>query len=101
MSSDATSDADLDGRSPAAEAPSFHMSTDDLRRHGHELVDWIADYLDRVETLPVGSRVRGRGEIVSVEEVKGGVQVVVRMTIEIEGSERPACVIDTISRFFP
>ena len=51
--------------------------------------------------VPVGSRIRGGGEIVSAEEVKGGVQVVVRMTIEIEGGERPACVIDTISRFFP
>lgn len=51
--------------------------------------------------VPVGSRVRGNGEILSAEEVKGGVQVVVRMTIEVEGSDRPACVIDTISRFFP
>ena len=51
--------------------------------------------------VPVGSRVRGGGEIISAEEVKGGVQVVVRMTIEIEGSDRPGCVIDTISRFFP
>ncbi len=50
--------------------------------------------------VPVGSRVRGGGEVISAEEVKGGVQVVVRMTIEIEGSDRPACVIDTISRFF-
>jgi len=51
--------------------------------------------------VPVGSRVRGGGEVISAQEVKGGVQVVVRMTIEIEGSDRPACVIDTISRFFP
>ena len=51
--------------------------------------------------VPVGSKVRGAGEILSAEEVKGSVQVVVRMTIEIEGSDRPACVIDTISRFFP
>lgn len=51
--------------------------------------------------VPVGSRVRGSGEILSAEEVKGGVQVVVRITIEVEGSERPGCVIDTISRFFP
>jgi acyl dehydratase len=51
--------------------------------------------------VPVGSRVRGGGEVISAEEVKGGVQVVVRITIEIEGSERPGCVIDTISRFFP
>jgi acyl dehydratase len=51
--------------------------------------------------VPVGSRVRGSGEVISAEEVKGGVQVVVRMTIEIESGDRPACVIDTISRFFP
>jgi acyl dehydratase len=51
--------------------------------------------------VPVGSRIRGHGEVISAEEVKGGVQVVVRMTIEIEGGDRPACVIDTISRFFP
>jgi acyl dehydratase len=51
--------------------------------------------------VPVGSRVRGGGEVISAQEIKGGVQVVVRMTIEIEGNERPACVIDTISRFFP
>ncbi|TXS92129.1 MaoC family dehydratase [Parahaliea maris] len=51
--------------------------------------------------VPVGSRLRGVGEVVGTEEVKGGVQVVVRMTIEVEGGERPACVVDTISRFFP
>jgi acyl dehydratase len=51
--------------------------------------------------VPVGSRVRGGGELISAEEVKGGVQAVVRMTIEIEGGDRPACVIDTISRFYP
>ena len=51
--------------------------------------------------VPVGSRVRGAGEVISAEEVKGGVQVVVRITVEIEGSDRPACVVDTISRFFP
>ena len=51
--------------------------------------------------VPVGSHLRGGGEVISAEEVKGGVQVVVRMTIEIEGADRPACVIDTISRFFP
>lgn len=51
--------------------------------------------------VPVGSRLRGGGEIVAAEEVKGGVQVVVRMVLEVEGSERPACVVDTISRFYP
>jgi len=50
----------------------------------------------------VGSRLRGIGEVVEVEELKGGAaQVIVRVTVEIEGSERPACVVDTISRFVP
>lgn len=49
----------------------------------------------------VGSRIRGTGEIVKVEEVKGGFQSTVRVTIEIEGSDKPALVIDTISRYFP
>ena len=51
--------------------------------------------------VPVGSRIRGAGEVMSAEEMKGGVQVVVRVTVEIENSERPACIVDTISRFFP
>ena len=49
--------------------------------------------------VPAGSRVRARGEVVSAEEAKGGVQVVVRVTVEVEGSDKPACVVDTVSRF--
>ncbi len=50
----------------------------------------------------VGSRIRGTGEIVTVEEVKGGaIQAIIRVTIEIEGKDRPACVVDTINRYFP
>jgi len=52
--------------------------------------------------VPVGSRVRGVGQLVAAEAVKGGaVQATVRVTVEIEGSDRPACVVDTISRFVP
>ena len=49
--------------------------------------------------VPVGSRIRGRGEITGAEAVKGGVQVHVTVTVEIERAERPACVVETISRF--
>lgn len=51
--------------------------------------------------LPDLVEVRGLGEIVTVEEVKGAVQSIVRVTTEIEGEEKPACVADTISRYFP
>ena len=45
-------------------------------------------------------RLRGHGEIVRVERIKDAVQAVVRITIEIEGGERPACVVDTVSRYY-
>jgi aromatic-L-amino-acid decarboxylase len=35
----------------------FHMTPEEFRRHGRAVVDWIADYYDRVESLPVLSRV--------------------------------------------
>ena len=60
-----------------------------------------ADRLRFLSPVKVGSRIRGAGEIVKVEEIKGAIQSVVRVTIEIEGSEKPACVVDTISRYFP
>lgn len=60
-----------------------------------------ADRLRFLNPVKVGSRIRGAGEIVTVEEVKGAIQSVVRVTIEIEGQEKPACVLDTISRYFP
>jgi aromatic-L-amino-acid decarboxylase len=33
------------------------MSAAEFRRHGHELIDWIADYFDRIEELPVLSQI--------------------------------------------
>ena len=60
-----------------------------------------ADRLRFLAPVKVGARIRGSGEIVSVEEIKGAIQAVVRITVEIEGSDKPACVVDTISRYFP
>ena len=65
--------------------------------------------LDRLRFLApvkVGSRIRAVSEIVSVEEVKGAIQSIVRVTIEIEGpdgqpADKPALVADTISRYYP
>lgn len=51
--------------------------------------------------VPAGARIRATGEVVSAAEAGEGVQVVVRITIEVEGSTKPACVADTVSRFFP
>ena len=65
-------------------------------------VNYGADKLRFPAPVPVGSRIRGSGELLRAEEVKGGaVQAVIRVTVEVEGSERPACVVDTISRYYP
>ena len=63
-------------------------------------VNYGADRLRFPAPVPVGSRIRGAAELVKAEDVKGGVQATVRVTVEVEGSERPGCVIDTISRYY-
>ncbi|MEQ8309478.1 MAG: MaoC family dehydratase [Sphingopyxis sp.] len=60
-----------------------------------------ADRLRFLAPVPVGRRIRGRGEMLSASEIKGAVQSVIRVTIEIEEGDRPACVVDTISRYYP
>ncbi len=35
----------------------FHMTPEQFRKHGYEIVDWIAGYYERIESLPVLSRV--------------------------------------------
>ena len=49
----------------------------------------------------VGDSIRGRGEVVSAAEVGGGVQVVVRIGVDVAGSDKRCCVADTVSRFIP
>jgi aromatic-L-amino-acid/L-tryptophan decarboxylase len=41
---------------------SFHMTAEEFRRHGHAVVDWIADYHARIESFPVLSQAKP-GEI--------------------------------------
>ena len=48
--------------------------------------------------VPVGSKVRGIIELVEVGDVAGGVQLVNKVTVEIEGSERPALVAEWLTR---
>jgi len=49
--------------------------------------------------VPVGSRVRASAEMVSVDDVGGGwFQVVTRFTVEVEGSEKPCCVAESVGR---
>lgn len=49
--------------------------------------------------VPVGSRVRAGAEVAAVEEIPRGVQTTITITIEVEGGAKPACVIESLSRW--
>jgi len=50
--------------------------------------------------VPSGSRVRGRFVLRGYQPIDGGAQLTVEATIELEGSAKPACVAETLSRRF-
>jgi acyl dehydratase len=64
-------------------------------------VNYGSDKVRFPNAVKVGARIRGTGELIAAEKTKdGGYQATVRITIEIEGESRPACVADTISRYY-
>jgi acyl dehydratase len=48
---------------------------------------------------PVGSRIRGRADLVGCEDIRGGVQTTMRITVDVDGRDEPACVVDALSRW--
>lgn len=50
--------------------------------------------------VPVGTRVRARSSLVDAEELgNGAVQTTVSTTVDIEGSDKPACVAESVVRY--
>ena len=51
--------------------------------------------------VPVGSRVRARIKLVACDPLEGGgVQITWGVTVEREGSDKPVCVAETLTRWF-
>ena len=52
--------------------------------------------------VPAGARIRATAEVVDVDDVGGGWwQIVTRFTVEVEGSDKPCCVADSVGRALP
>ena len=88
--------------------------------HGYltlSLIPWLCGGLLRIEgvtrginygsnkvrftnMVPVGSKVRARQKLLSVEPRAGGLQLTNEVTIEIDGQTRPACIAETISLIY-
>jgi acyl dehydratase len=52
-----------------------------------------------ITPVRVGSKIRARAEIAKVDQLDGAVQATVTVTVEIDGSDKPAAVAESIVRF--
>ncbi|MPY82015.1 MAG: dehydratase [Actinophytocola sp.] len=60
-------------------------------------VNYGSDKVRFPAPVPVGSRVRAGAELVELKRGDNGAQATVRVTIEIEGGDKPACVAEVLS----
>jgi acyl dehydratase len=49
--------------------------------------------------LRAGTRVRGTAHLAACDEIPGGVQTTILVTVEVDGAGRPACVVESLSRW--
>ena len=52
-----------------------------------------------ITPVKVGARIRARGEVTAINQLEGAVQATTTITVEIEGSEKPAAVAESIVRY--
>ncbi len=81
-----------------------------LSRLSHETIEVSGDFGMRINyginklrfpaPVPAGSRIRARFTVQSVEDVEGGHQVVWLVTVEVEGSTKPALVAEWVIRYY-
>jgi acyl dehydratase len=64
-------------------------------------INYGANRIRFVSPVPVGSRIRGRFTLGSVEEVGGGVQAVWHATVEREHSDKPCLIAEWLVRYYP
>jgi acyl dehydratase len=48
--------------------------------------------------LPAGGRIRGRFRLLGYEALEGGAQIVMEVTMELEGASKPVCVAESVAR---
>lgn len=63
-------------------------------------INYGANRVRFVSAVPAGSKIRGRFTLAAVEEIGGTVQATWDATIEREGHEKPACVIEWLVRYY-
>lgn len=72
------------------------LTVDDVTR----VINYGSDKVRFTAMVPVGSRVRARQKLLAVEPKAGGLELVNEVTVELEGSKRPACIANTLVLVF-
>lgn len=49
--------------------------------------------------VPVGGRMRGRARLTATDEVRGGVQTTMALTVDVAGSDLAACTVESLTRW--
>ncbi len=62
-------------------------------------INYGADRVRFPAPVPVGARIRAGVELIEATDVPGGIQTKMQITMEVEGGEKPACVIESLSRW--
>jgi acyl dehydratase len=63
-------------------------------------VNYGLDKVRFVAPVPVDSRVRVSSSVLGVEEAGGGLRVRLESVVELDGSDKPACVAHTIAQLY-
>jgi acyl dehydratase len=74
---------------PSVELPGTRMA-----------INYGLDRVRFISPVPVGSRLRARSVLKEVDQTAGWVQIKSEVTIELEGGGKPACVAETLTRFY-
>ena len=78
--------------------PKFFQTSIEIRNTGMG-VNYGLNKVRFTSPVPVGSRLRGRMKLLSCEPIdNGGMQMAWQVTVEREGSDKPACVAESLSR---
>jgi acyl dehydratase len=77
-----------------------HFSHDLYRVDGISLaVNYGYNKVRFITPVKVGARIRARGEVTAINQLESAVQATTTITVEIEGSEKPAAVAESIIRY--
>lgn len=77
-----------------------HFSHDLYRVEGITLaVNYGYNKVRFITPVKVGARIRARGEVSEIKQLDGAVQATTTITVEIEDSEKPAAVAESIVRY--